>query len=218
MTSATMQPQCTEWICQPDSTLIGAYGYDSRESTLVIEFKKGETWAYYDVPFAIFENMGSAESIGSYYSRQVKGKYTSSKLEGRVSAPRPATQAAPVAEADDTPMDDPFADDDPPVAASVGKPVPPGVDPVTGETADDVDLVTVDQQMSVVRLTPESVFVPHGGDPIIAAVIAVVNQFEGDASTESGRARIKRMAKAVASVKCGVDDIGKDYVAEIKRI
>ena len=43
--------------------------------TLVIEFLRGGTYQYFDVPREVFESMQGAESQGVFLAKQIKGRY-----------------------------------------------------------------------------------------------------------------------------------------------
>lgn len=56
-----------------DSSLISAYGYDAERSTLAVTFKNGGTYHYANVPPHVYEDMTSAESVGKFFLRRIKG-------------------------------------------------------------------------------------------------------------------------------------------------
>lgn len=56
-----------------DSSLISAYGYDEATEELRIEFKSGGTYSYANVPRHVFDDMCSAESVGKFFLRRIKG-------------------------------------------------------------------------------------------------------------------------------------------------
>ena len=60
------------------SSNIKAIGYEN--ATLVIKFKNGAKYEYYDVPEIVWLSLKSASSIGSYYHANIKGVYNSSKI------------------------------------------------------------------------------------------------------------------------------------------
>lgn len=57
------------------SSNIKAIGYHELESTLFVEFKNGKRYAYYNVPEEVYNNLLNANSVGSYYHQNIKGKY-----------------------------------------------------------------------------------------------------------------------------------------------
>lgn len=64
-----------DWVDTPESSNIARFSYDSAIQVLKIEFKKGGTYSYFDVPDHVFESMRNAPSKGQYLAQQVKGRY-----------------------------------------------------------------------------------------------------------------------------------------------
>ncbi len=64
-----------DWIETPESSNIARFGYDEGSSTLSIEFKKGGTYEYFDVPQSVYEGMQAATSKGQYFAAQIKGVF-----------------------------------------------------------------------------------------------------------------------------------------------
>jgi len=63
--SAEMQPVC--------SSCLSAIGYDPKKQSLFVQFTDGKTiWEYLDLPQAIYDTMMEAESIGSFFQKQIK--------------------------------------------------------------------------------------------------------------------------------------------------
>lgn len=67
------------WIETPESSNIARFTYDEASSVLVVEFLKGGTYNYYDIPQAIFEQMKAASSKGQFLAQNVKGVYRYAK-------------------------------------------------------------------------------------------------------------------------------------------
>lgn len=65
-------------------------------------------------------------------------------------------------------------------------------------------------------LEAQDIFVETGVVPLIQEVRQQVAEFSGDVSTEQGRQEIASMAYKVARSKTAVDNLGKEYVAQIK--
>jgi hypothetical protein len=72
-----MSPEMTE----VKSSLIFAIGYDEAQKELTVEFKKGGTYAYKPVPYPVYTAMQEAQSVGSFFLRNVKGQYPHLRLE-----------------------------------------------------------------------------------------------------------------------------------------
>lgn len=62
------------------STRIAAIGHSILTNTMLIEFVKGGSYAYYDVPEPIFKEFKAAGSIGRYFEDDIKGKYIYRKV------------------------------------------------------------------------------------------------------------------------------------------
>jgi len=63
------------WVESPESSNIARFAYDEGSCVLVVEFLKGGTYNYYDVPQGIFEQMKAAPSKGQFLARNIKGVY-----------------------------------------------------------------------------------------------------------------------------------------------
>jgi len=63
-----------------ESSLIKAVGYDADSQVLAVQFATtGEVFEYEGVPEKLYQKMISAKSIGSFYTKRIKGKFKSSK-------------------------------------------------------------------------------------------------------------------------------------------
>lgn len=49
--------------------------YDTETNTLIITFTKGARYEYKDVPNKVFLELIEADSIGSYFIKEIKTKY-----------------------------------------------------------------------------------------------------------------------------------------------
>lgn len=58
------------------STNIAQLGYDQEDKVLYITFNSGHEWAYEGVPEDVYENLRDAGSVGGYFARAVKGRFT----------------------------------------------------------------------------------------------------------------------------------------------
>jgi hypothetical protein len=61
------------------SSNLKAAGFEN--GTLVVEFKKGSTWAYKGVPQETYDQLMAAESAGSFFHRNIRNVYEAKKLE-----------------------------------------------------------------------------------------------------------------------------------------
>jgi hypothetical protein len=64
-----------EWVETPESSNIARFRYDAAGSVLIVEFIRGGTYNYYDVPEHIYEQMRAASSKGQFLAQYVKGAY-----------------------------------------------------------------------------------------------------------------------------------------------
>ena len=54
--------------------------YDAETETMTIQFHSGHTWEYRNVPQGIWEGLKAAASAGSYFHRQIKGRFGGSEV------------------------------------------------------------------------------------------------------------------------------------------
>jgi len=62
-----------------DSSNIEAIGHDADAEELHVLFLSGSIYGYQAVPVAVFEDMMSAPSKGSFLNREIKGVYEFTK-------------------------------------------------------------------------------------------------------------------------------------------
>lgn len=63
------------WISTPDSSTVARFDYVKETKVLIVEFKHGGRYNYYDVPATVFESMKVAPSKGRFLAQNVKGLY-----------------------------------------------------------------------------------------------------------------------------------------------
>lgn len=63
------------WIETPESSNIRRFSYEASTSTLLVEFKNGGAYKYFDVPSHVFDQMKVASSKGQFLAQVVKGTY-----------------------------------------------------------------------------------------------------------------------------------------------
>lgn len=63
-----------------ESTLIAQYGYDPKTREMRINFHKGGTYSYADVPQEAFEEFLRAPSKGKHFLAHIKGAYAYEKI------------------------------------------------------------------------------------------------------------------------------------------
>ncbi len=63
------------WIATPESSNIAGFDYVKERQILIVEFRNGGRYNYYDVPVTTFEGMKAAPSKGQFLAQNVKGVY-----------------------------------------------------------------------------------------------------------------------------------------------
>lgn len=63
------------WIETPESSNIARFYYDDTSQLLVVEFKTGITYQYYDIPATVYESLCAASSKGQFLATHVKQTY-----------------------------------------------------------------------------------------------------------------------------------------------
>ena len=60
------------------SSFINKIGYDKRSQTLEIEFRSGpcRVYAYYGVSKEVFKELSEADSVGRYFSLNIRNEYS----------------------------------------------------------------------------------------------------------------------------------------------
>lgn len=58
-----------------NSSFLESATYDSDTSVLTIKFKNGKEYPYADVPKEIYDDLITAESAGTFFSREIKSKF-----------------------------------------------------------------------------------------------------------------------------------------------
>jgi len=65
----------------PNSTNLREASYDPNQRELVVTFLSGLRYAYESVPEYVWNGLKNAASAGGYYSREIRGKYQSQRLD-----------------------------------------------------------------------------------------------------------------------------------------
>jgi hypothetical protein len=63
------------WIATPESSNIAGFDYVIDRQVLVVEFKNGGRYNYFDVPEIVYEQMKTAASKGQFLAQNVKNIY-----------------------------------------------------------------------------------------------------------------------------------------------
>jgi len=64
-----------KYVETPDSSSIARFCYDERSRVLIVEFKHGRVYNYYDVPQGVFEQMIIARSKGRFFLENIREEY-----------------------------------------------------------------------------------------------------------------------------------------------
>lgn len=57
------------------SIMITSFGYDGDGAILVIEFRNGRTYNYFDVPEFLYRGFALASSKGQYFTQRIDGRF-----------------------------------------------------------------------------------------------------------------------------------------------
>ena len=63
-----------------DSSLIYAITYNESTRVLQVTFHSGSTWEYEEFPDTEYYNLLHAKSMGSYFMKNIRGKYTENEI------------------------------------------------------------------------------------------------------------------------------------------
>lgn len=61
------------------SSNISAFGYDAASKTLAVQFGSGHTYHYPGVGSEVFEKLGKAKSVGSFFATDIRNAFTGVK-------------------------------------------------------------------------------------------------------------------------------------------
>ena len=73
------RPSIVTIPCQ--SSQLKAWGYDAATQTLQVDFLRGASYQYDNVPQSFADGMAQAESIGRYFGKQIRSTYASHKMD-----------------------------------------------------------------------------------------------------------------------------------------
>ena len=65
----------SKWNTTPQSSNVAGFGYDKDRQTLIVEFKSGIRYNYYDIPEHVYDGIKLAGSKGKYLNSEIKGIY-----------------------------------------------------------------------------------------------------------------------------------------------
>jgi hypothetical protein len=58
-----------------ESSSLKSVGYDELTQTLTVEFHTGKKYSYGEVPVEVYNDLLEAKSAGSYFAKNIRGKY-----------------------------------------------------------------------------------------------------------------------------------------------
>lgn len=70
----------SEVFIDPRSTSIERAEYFEAEENMIVTFKSGDEYKYYDVPYDEFKKMCQAPSSGKYFYANIRDQYEYDKL------------------------------------------------------------------------------------------------------------------------------------------
>jgi len=69
-------------VNQPTSNSISFFGSNPKTGSVFIQFRNGGTYIYSGITAEIRKQLLNAQSIGSFVSKNIVGKFPSTKIEG----------------------------------------------------------------------------------------------------------------------------------------
>lgn len=75
-------------ITAVESSTLATVGYDEGGRLLELEFRSGAVYRYFAVPAAVHESLLAAGSKGSYFNREIRGRYKFVRAGGQLLAAR----------------------------------------------------------------------------------------------------------------------------------
>ena len=64
-----------------ESSMFSELGYDEASKSLTVRFTRGQLYRYHEVPGHLWLDMQAADSMGSYFSKNIRDVYRYEKLE-----------------------------------------------------------------------------------------------------------------------------------------
>lgn len=73
-----------------ESSNLEMIGYDGLTQRLRVKFRSGKTFEYTDVPIGLFSEFANAESLGSFFAKQIRPKFPARLVDEPAAATAPA--------------------------------------------------------------------------------------------------------------------------------
>lgn len=64
-----------------EASFISSTTWDSTTNILLVYFKSGSIWSYFDVPQDIYYSLISAPSTGAYFNKNIRDSYSAEPIE-----------------------------------------------------------------------------------------------------------------------------------------
>lgn len=64
-----------------ESSQISHIGFDDENNKLYVTFINNKTYEYSDVPYSVWKEFKESISVGSYFSKNIKNKYTYKEIK-----------------------------------------------------------------------------------------------------------------------------------------
>jgi len=63
------------------SSVLESVGYDPGAKILELEFRDNGVWAYFNLSPSVYKKFITAESLGSFFVKRIKGRYPELKVK-----------------------------------------------------------------------------------------------------------------------------------------
>lgn len=67
-----------------DSSFITNVSYSEDTEVLYVKFNSGTTWVYYDVSQDVYNRLVKSVSVGEYFNKNIRNKYSSQRINYKV--------------------------------------------------------------------------------------------------------------------------------------
>lgn len=71
------------------STTLASAGHDARAAVLELQFRNGAVYQYFHVPRRVYQDLLWAQSKGSYFNQNIRGRYPYRLIQDAACATRP---------------------------------------------------------------------------------------------------------------------------------
>ena len=67
-------------VHEVDSSNLELIGYDTSEMILVVQFRNGSAYRYFNVPEYLYDGLCSAPSLGSFFHHNIRNSYNFERI------------------------------------------------------------------------------------------------------------------------------------------